>query len=105
MRVKPPMGLTAAGADFCPDLAGRLFCGVEARGRVRGVAKRRRLANLATRKERQGSSAVEQGTHKPLVGSSILPSGKSLICRSLQLLSWPTENWSENESSVVQVRP
>ena len=24
---------------------------------------------------RQGSSAVEQGTHKPLVGSSILPSG------------------------------
>ena len=25
----------------------------------------------------QGSSAVEQGTHKPLVGSSILPSGTS----------------------------
>ena len=25
--------------------------------------------------KRQGSSAVEQGTHKPLVGSSILPSG------------------------------
>ena len=24
---------------------------------------------------RQGSSAVEQGTHKPLVGSSILPPG------------------------------
>src|SRR5436190_11318044 len=27
---------------------------------------------------RQGSSAVEQGTHKPLVGSSILPSGTCL---------------------------
>ena len=27
------------------------------------------------RRKRQGSSAVEQGTHKPLVGSSILPSG------------------------------
>src|SRR5436190_17609215 len=27
---------------------------------------------------RQGSSAVEQGTHKPLVGSSILPSGTFL---------------------------
>ena len=26
----------------------------------------------------QGSSAVEQGTHKPLVGSSILPPGTSL---------------------------
>src|SRR5207302_100012 len=26
---------------------------------------------------RQGSSAVEQGTHKPLVGSSILPPGMS----------------------------
>jgi hypothetical protein len=26
---------------------------------------------------RQGSSAVEQGTHKPLVGSSILPPGSS----------------------------
>ena len=26
----------------------------------------------------QGSSAVEQGTHKPLVGSSILPSGTNL---------------------------
>jgi hypothetical protein len=27
---------------------------------------------------RQGSSAVEQGTHKPLVGSSILPPGNTL---------------------------
>src|SRR5215212_6474863 len=27
----------------------------------------------------QGSSAVEQGTHKPLVGSSILPSGTFLM--------------------------
>ena len=27
---------------------------------------------------RQGSSAVEQGTHKPLVGSSILPPGISV---------------------------
>jgi hypothetical protein len=26
---------------------------------------------------RQGSSVVEQGTHKPLVGSSTLPSGTS----------------------------
>src|SRR5881394_3554075 len=28
---------------------------------------------------RQGSSAVEQGTHKPLVGSSILPPGTPLL--------------------------
>ncbi len=28
---------------------------------------------------RQGSSEVEQGTHKPLVGSSILPPGTSPI--------------------------
>jgi hypothetical protein len=29
---------------------------------------------------RQGSSAVEQGTHKPLVGSSILPPGRFWFC-------------------------
>ncbi len=31
----------------------------------------------------QGSSAVEQGTHKPLVGSSILPSGTTLLLQRL----------------------
>jgi hypothetical protein len=34
------------------------------------------------RRFRQGSSAVEQGTHKPLVGSSILPSGRFFMAVS-----------------------
>src|SRR5450631_1515973 len=38
-----------------------------------GVDMRRSGIQLVP--HRQGSSAVEQGTHKPLVGSSILPSG------------------------------
>jgi predicted GIY-YIG superfamily endonuclease len=32
--------------------------------------------DLCRRQFRQGSSVVEQGTHKPLVGSSTLPPGK-----------------------------
>jgi hypothetical protein len=35
---------------------------------------------------RQGSSVVEQGTHKPLVGSSTLPSGTSLFLLLLLLI-------------------
>jgi hypothetical protein len=41
--------------------------------RCQGVDTRSGAFNYVAR--RQGSSAVEQGTHKPLVGSSILPSG------------------------------
>jgi hypothetical protein len=37
------------------------------------------LTQRQKRIRRQGSSAVEQGTHKPLVGSSILPSGISVF--------------------------
>ena len=32
-------------------------------------------SSIQFNKQRQGSSVVEQGTHKPLVGSSTLPSG------------------------------
>jgi acyl dehydratase len=42
-------------------------------GRRLGVDMPKRGIQFVAR--RQGSSAVEQGTHKPLVGSSILPSG------------------------------
>ena len=35
------------------------------------------LLSAARNRKRQGSSEVEQGTHKPLVGSSILPPGTS----------------------------
>jgi hypothetical protein len=37
--------------------------------------KRRQTDLLSRLSERQGSSVVEQGTHKPLVGSSNLPPG------------------------------
>jgi hypothetical protein len=39
---------------------------------------------------RQGSSAVEQGTHKPLVGSSILPPGIFLKWRGSIFFVVPT---------------
>src|SRR5437868_6693515 len=39
-------------------------------------------STLAAR-SRQGSSVVEQGTHKPLVGSSTLPPGTALLWRGL----------------------
>ena len=39
-----------------------------------GVGRARKFARLEHEK-RQGSSVVEQGTHKPLVGSSTLPPG------------------------------
>ncbi len=45
--------------------------------RATGVDRSRRATKL-TRSRRQGSSVVEQGTHKPLVGSSTLPSGTPL---------------------------
>src|SRR5438132_10037575 len=57
---------------------------------------------------RQGSSAVEQGTHKPLVGSSILPSGTlpwelpslfSLFQIRLQIL-FPSPNRSHKANAV-----
>ena len=35
--------------------------------------------DLCRRQFRQGSSVVEQGTHKPLVGSSNLPPGSSIM--------------------------
>ena len=37
------------------------------------------IAQRQKKIKRQGSSAVEQGTHKPLVGSSILPSGTPIF--------------------------
>ena len=47
--------------------------------------KRRQTDLLSRLSDRQGSSVVEQGTHKPLVGSSTLPpgmlsQGRSSVC-------------------------
>src|SRR2546421_2957004 len=41
------------------------------------VGRLREFAKLFIRNKSQGSSVVEQGTHKPLVGSSNLPPGSS----------------------------
>ena len=40
------------------------------------VDSQSRAIDLCRRRFRQGSSVVEQGTHKPLVGSSNLPPGR-----------------------------
>ena len=44
-------------------------------GRFRACNKGEGCRIVRARNFRQGSSEVEQGTHKPLVGSSILPPG------------------------------
>jgi hypothetical protein len=46
-----------------------------------GVGRLREFAKLFTRNKSQGSSVVEQGTHKPLVGSSTLPPG-------IRIMAW-----------------
>ena len=43
----------------------------------RALTQRFRRLTFVAAKIRQGSSVVEQGTHKPLVGSSNLPPGNS----------------------------
>jgi hypothetical protein len=40
-----------------------------------GLVVQGKFAKLFARNKSQGSSVVEQGTHKPLVGSSTLPPG------------------------------
>src|ERR1051326_2943090 len=51
-----------------------------------GVGRARKFARLV-REKRQGSSVVEQGTHKHLVGSSHLPPGTSSTAWALRCMS------------------
>ena len=44
-----------------------------------GLVVQKKFASFARENRRQGSSVVEQGTHKPLVGSSTLPPGISIM--------------------------
>ena len=44
-----------------------------------GLVVQKKFASFARENKRQGSSVVEQGTHKPLVGSSTLPPGTLLM--------------------------
>jgi predicted GIY-YIG superfamily endonuclease len=44
-----------------------------------GLVVQEKFASFCARNRRQGSSVVEQGTHKPLVGSSNLPPGISIM--------------------------
>jgi hypothetical protein len=44
-----------------------------------GVGRAKKFARFADQNKCQGSSVVEQGTHKPLVGSSNLPPGTALL--------------------------
>jgi hypothetical protein len=61
--------------DFCR----RRFCQgslvVEQPRKHSGLVVQEKFASFSARNKRQGSSVVEQGTHKPLVGSSTLPPG------------------------------
>src|SRR5262245_36055478 len=70
----PPYFPPSAGALVEPVL---VFGGVASSS----LPKRR----IAAHKDRQGSSVVEQGTHKPLVGSSTLPPGTKRAFRLRRL--------------------
>ena len=62
-------------------------------GIPRILAPLRRPIPGQPRKGCQGSSAVEQGTHKPLVGSSILPPGTITPSRPLPCLPCVISSW------------
>jgi predicted GIY-YIG superfamily endonuclease len=65
----PPAGFWNVKRSACPTTDSSSI------DPVRCVDTARPAIDLCRRKFRQGSSVVEQGTHKPLVGSSNLPPG------------------------------
>ncbi len=71
---------SASGAiDLCRRRFRQGSSVVEQLRKLSGLVVQKKFAKLFARNKSQGSSVVEQGTHKPLVGSSNLPPGSSLI--------------------------
>ena len=72
--------LTAAGGQECPHSVFAAFCIApeQRRAASKGLTQTPRSFFSAFKPGRQGSSVVEQRTHKPFVGSSNLPLGTSL---------------------------